>query len=144
LGVRAERELVRMLLHQRRFTEPAAERIGADMFADSAYRAIFSELVAADIDAPIDVIAAGLDEDATEVLQELLDESGGIDRAEETIEGSINMLLSRELGDRLSEIDRELPLADNDTQDKLIFEKKQLTTQLQALGRPRWKGFNRS
>jgi DNA primase len=144
LGVRAERELVRMLLHQRRFTEPAAERIGADMFADSAYRAIFSELVGAEIDAPIDVIAAGLDEDATEVLQELLDESGGLDRAEETIEGSINMLLSRELGDRLSEIDRELPLADNDTQDKLIFEKKQLTTQLQALGRPRWKGFNRS
>ena len=45
------------------------------------------------------------------MLQELLDENGGIDRAEETITGSINALLSREIAERMGEIDRLMPLA---------------------------------
>lgn len=143
LGVRAERELVRMLLHQRRFLDNAAERIGPDMFADPAYRSIFTELTSGDHDAPVDQIAAGLDEDATEVLQELMNENGGIDRAEESINGSINQLLSRELANRLSDIDRLLPLADADEKDRLIAEKKKLAGEMQALGRQRWKSFTR-
>lgn len=142
LGVRAERELVRMLLHQRRYADAAAERVGPDMFADPAYRAIFTELTTRDHEAPIDEIAAGLDEDATEVLQELMNENGGIDRAEESIDGSINNMLSREIAHRLGEIDRMLPLAGTDEQDDLIREKKRLAADMQALGRPRWKKFN--
>jgi DNA primase len=142
LGVRAERELVRMLLHQRRYVDAVAERVGPDMFADPAYRAIFTELTTRDHEATIDEIAAGLDEDATEVLQELMNENGGIDRAEESIDGSINNMLSREIDKRLAEIDRMLPLADADAQDDLIREKKRLAADMQALGRPRWKKFN--
>jgi DNA primase len=144
VGVRAERELVRMLLHQRRFVGTAAERIGPAMFADGAYGAIFSELASHDEDVPIDVVAAALDEDATQVLQELLNENGGLDRGDEIIDASINSMLSREIADRMSEIDRLLPLAPSEGKDDLIREKRKLAAEMQALGRPRWKSFNSS
>jgi DNA primase len=144
IGVRAERELVRMLLHHRRYVEPAAERIGADTFADPIYRILFTELAARDPDIPLDELAAGLDEESTEVLQELMNENGGLDRAEETVNGSINALLSRDISDRLREIDRLLPLADSDEKDRLIRDKTRLTVEMKALGRPRWKSFNSS
>ena len=142
LGVRAERELVRMLLHQRRYVEAVAERVGATSFTDPVYRIIFTELTSSEPDIPIDVLAESLDGEATSVLQELLDENGGIDHAEETITASINALLSREISDRLGEIDRLLPLASSDEKDNLIREKKRLAVEIQSLGRPRWKSFN--
>jgi DNA primase len=141
-GVRAERELVRVLLHQRRYIEAVAERIGADVFTDSAYRAIFNELVTREPDASVVDIAAVLDEEATEVLQELMNENGGLDRAEETVEAGINALLSRDIATRMTELDRLLPLADADQKDDLIREKRRLAIEMQALGRPRWKSFN--
>jgi len=87
-------------------------------------------------------LAESLDDEATGVLQELLDENGGLDRAEETITGSVNALLSREISDRMSEIDRLMPLASSDEKDDLIREKKRLAVEIKALGRPPWKSFN--
>ncbi|HTJ20993.1 MAG TPA: DNA primase [Gemmatimonadaceae bacterium] len=142
VGLRAERELIRALLHHRRYVEPAAERVGAETFADPAYRAIFHQLASHDSDTPIDELAAPLDADATFVLQELMEERGGMERVEETIEASINALLSRDIAERLSEIDRLLPFAANDEKDELILEKRRLAAEMQALGRPRWKHFN--
>ena len=142
VGVRAERELVRMLLHQRRYVDRAAERIGPDMFADPVYRAIFIELATQDHEATIDEIAANLDEEATQVLQELLDERGGLDRSEESIDGSIKSLLSREVAARMNEIDGLMSLADGDKWTELVAEKKRLQAEMAALGRQRWKGFN--
>ena len=144
VGVRAERELVRILLHHRRYVEPAAERIGPDTFADPVYRALFTELALREIDAPVDELADGLDEESTEVLQELMSETGGLDRAEETVNGSINALLSREISNRLRDIDRLLPLADSAAKDELIREKSRLAAEIAGLGRPRWKSFNSS
>jgi len=141
-GVRAERELVRMLLHQRRYVEAASERVGPELFTDYVYRTIFTELTSSDPDVPVDVLAESLDDEATGVLQELLDENGGLDRAEETITGSVNALLSREISDRMSEIDRLMPLASSDEKDDLIREKKRLAVEIKALGRPPWKSFN--
>lgn len=140
-AVRAERELVRMLLHQRRYLDGAAERIGPDMFADPVYRDIFSVLTAHEHDASVEAIAADLDEEATVVLQELLAEQGGLDRAEESVRGSINAMLAREIADRLSEIDRLLPVADGSAEDELILEKKKLLAEMQTFGRQRWKNF---
>lgn len=144
IAVRAERELVRLLLHQRRYVEASAERIGSAVFVDPAYRAIFEELVRDDPDRPVDELASALDEDATQLMQELLEENGGIDRADEIIDASINALLSREIASRMNEIDRILPLAPAEEKDDLIREKRKLAAEMQALGRPRWKGFNRS
>jgi hypothetical protein len=76
------------------------------------------------------------------VLQELIEERGGLERVEESIEAGINALLSRGIADRMSEIDRLLPLADSDEKDQLIREKRRLAAEMQALGRPRWKHFN--
>ena len=90
----------------------------------------------------LDEIAAGLDEQATAVLQELMNETGGLDRVQETVDASINALLARTIAARMRKIDRELPLADADEMDDLIREKQRLQLQIQTLGRPRWKGFS--
>jgi len=144
VGVRAERELVRMLVHQRRYIDGVVERIGPDLFIDPLYREIFMALTNGDHEATVDELAANLDEDTTQVLQELLDERGGLDRAEESIDGSTKQLLSREVAERMNEIDQLIALADDDGKNALIAEKQRLLAEMNALGRPRWKGFNTS
>jgi DNA primase len=144
LGVRAERELVRMLLHQRMYIESIGERVGADVFVDYVYRSIFAALVTLGPETSVEQLAQGLDQEATEVLQELLADSGGLERSDEVVGGSVNALLSRDLADRLGEIDRLLPLANDGEKDDLIREKTRLAGEMQVLGRPRWKSFGRT
>lgn len=141
-GVRAERELVRMLLHQRQFVEWAAERLDAESFYDPTYQRIYSELITRGPDVSIEELAGAIDTETADALQQLLSEPGGLDRAEETVIGSVNAIQAREADRRLAEIDQELPAADPAEQDKLIQEKKRLMSDIQALGSPRWKGFN--
>jgi hypothetical protein len=140
-GVRAEKELLRFLLVYRRYIEAAAERIGADSFSDPVYRQVFAELVA-DPERSVDELAAVLDEDAVVVLQELLDQPVMSDHAEAVIDGSINAIVARGIDERLREIDRLLPLASSDEKDDLIREKRRLASEMQALGRSRWKIFD--
>jgi hypothetical protein len=144
VGARAERELVRVMLHDRRYVEPIAERIGAESFVDPVYRTIFTELVTLGPDATIGEIAGSFDEETIGVLEELMAERGGLDRANEIVDGSLSALASRELDARLSAIDREMPLASPDEKDDLIREKEQLLRQMQALGRQRFKSFRAS
>ncbi|HEY9230408.1 MAG TPA: hypothetical protein VIP11_27395 [Gemmatimonadaceae bacterium] len=124
--------------------ESTAERVGAENFADETYRAIFIELAAHDADAGVEELAAALDEEATKELQDLIGETGGLDRVEETVEGSINAMLSRSIAARMTEIDRLLPLVESGEKDDLIREKRRLAGEINALGRPRWKNFNSS
>jgi DNA primase len=143
-GVRAERELVRMLLHQRTFVESVGERLAATQITDSAYRQIFAALVSRGPEVSVEEIARGLDEDATEVLQELLAESGGLERSDEVIEGTVNRLFARDKSKRLDEIDNLVPLAAGAQKDELIREKEQLLKEMKDLGHLRWKQFSRS
>ena len=143
-GARAERELLRVMLHDRRYVELVAERLGAESFSDETYRMIFSELVALGPEATIGEIAGGFDEDAIEVLEELVAEQGGLDRANEIVQGSVSAIASRGLDARLTDIDREMPLAAPDEKDDLIREKERLLKQMQALGRGRYKSFRTS
>jgi hypothetical protein len=76
------------------------------------------------------------------VLQELLEETGGLDRSDETVAGSMNALFARDIDDQLRQIDRDLPVTPVEGQDALIQEKKRLLLERQSLGRPRWKGYN--
>jgi DNA primase len=144
IGARAERELLRVMLHDRRYVAPIAERVGSESFADAVYRAIFIELVTLGPDATISEIAGTFDEETIEVLEELMAERGGLDRANEIVDGSLSAIASRELDARLNAIDREMPLAAADEKDGLIREKEQLLRQLQALGRGRYKSFRAS
>ena len=143
-GVRAERELLRVMLHDRRYVELVAERLGSASFRDQAYRTIFTELVALGAEATIGEIAGAFDEETIEVLEELLGEAGGLDRANEIVDGSVNAMASRDLDARLHAIDREMPLAAAEEKDDLIREKEQLLRQMQALGRGRFKSFRAS
>ena len=143
-GARAERELLRVMLHDRRYVELVAERLGAESFTDETYRMIFTELVALGPEATIGEIADGFDQEAIEVFEELLAEKGGLDRANEMVDGSINLMASRDLDARLIDIDREMPLAAPDEKDGLIREKEKLLKQMQALGRGRFKSFRTS
>ena len=144
LGVRAERELVRVLLHERRFVEVIGERIGPESFSDAVYRRIFTELMTLGPEATHGEIAGSFDEETIEVFEELLAERGGLDRAPEIAEGSLRSIMSRELDARLSEIDRVMPLAAADEKDALIREKERLLREMQALGRARFKSFRAS
>jgi DNA primase len=141
-GVRAERELVRMLLHQRQFVEWTAERVDVESFLDPTYQRLYSELITRGPDVTVEELAGAVDPETAEVLQQLLSEPGGLDRAEETVTGSVNSIQAREADLRLSEIDRELATAPPEEQDRLIQEKRRLMSDIQALGSPRWKGFN--
>lgn len=141
LGVRAERELVRLLLAYRRYVEATAERVAAEAFSDPVYREIFARL-SMDADQSVDELAAAFDEDVVAVLQELLDEPVSFDRIEEAIDANINALLARDISTRMSEIDRLAPLASDTQKDELNREKTRLAGELRALGRPRWKAFN--
>ena len=97
-----------------------------------------------DAEAPVDELALSLDDQAIEVMQQLLEETGGLDHAAETVDASINDFARRRIGARMTEIDRFLPLAGADEKDDLIREKRRLAAELQALGRPRWKTFTSS
>jgi len=143
-GTRAERELLRVMLHDRRYVELVAERLGGESFTDEIYRQIFMELVALGPDATVGEVAGGFDEEAIEVFEELMAESGGLDRANEVVEGSISAMAARNLDARLDEIDREMPLAAPDEKDDLIREKEKLLRQIRALGRGRFKSFRAS
>jgi hypothetical protein len=132
------------MLHDRRYVEPIAERVGAESFDDPVYRAIFTELVTLGPDATIGEIAGSFDEETIGILEELVAERGGLERSNELVEGSLSALESRRVDERLAEIDREMPLATPDEKDDLIREKEQLRREMQALGRPRFKSFRAS
>jgi len=141
LGVRAERELVRLLLAYRRYVETTAERVGAEAFTDPVYREIFTAL-SMDPDRAVDDLAASFEEDTVSVLQQLMDEPVSFDRIEEAIDASINRLVARDIAARMTEIDRLAPLATDSEKDELNREKTRLASELRALGQSRWKAFN--
>jgi DNA primase len=143
-GVRAigaERELVRVLLHRASYVEQVAERLGAESLHDPELRRIYSAIVEQGPDAAPDELAAVLDDDAVVAMQELLEEEGGLDRADEIVAGSLAALHERDLAVRMEEIDALMPLAAPDEKDVLTREKMQLSDELRALGSRRWKQF---
>jgi len=137
----AERELVRVLLHRPAYFEQVVERAGEESFRDPEMRRIFAAMVAHGADAGPDVFAEHLDGDAVVVMQELLEETGGLDRADETVTGSLSAMHERNLTERMSEIDREMPIASDSQKDELTKEKMSLTEELRRLGGQWWKKF---
>ncbi|MDB4882600.1 MAG: primase [Gemmatimonadetes bacterium] len=137
----AERELLRVLLHRASYFEQVIERVGEESFRDPDLRAIFASMVARGADAGPEALAEGLDGAAVELMQELLEEPGGMDHADEAIAGSLAAMHERELADRMTEIDRELPLATSEEKDELTREKMRLTEELRRLGGRWWKQF---
>lgn len=140
-AIGAERELVRVLLHRSSFVEQVTERVGADSIRDLLLRRIFAAIVEHGPDAAPDELAATLDDEAVVEMQALLEEEGGLDRAEEIVAGSLAALHERDLAGRMEEIDALMPLAGPDEKDELTLEKVRLSDELRALGSRRWKQF---
>ncbi|MDB4879007.1 MAG: hypothetical protein JWL60_453, partial [Gemmatimonadetes bacterium] len=143
-GVRtssAERQLVRVLLHRPEYFEPIIERVGAENFADGELRRIFAAIVEHGPEAGPDVLAAALDGDAVVVMQELLEETGGLDHSDETVRDSLAALHKGDLVRRLAEIDTLMPLADDLQKNAFSDEKVRLIKELKQFGGGPWKQF---
>ena len=142
-GLSAERELVRLLVHRRQHVEAVAERVGLDSFRHHRLASIFGRLVA-EPNVSLDVLAATLDEEAVATLNELAANDGGLDVPGRLIQDCVARLRERELGEEIDQIDRDLPLADDRDKDRLVSRKRELTTEINALGGHRWKPFGRA
>ncbi|MDQ6633961.1 MAG: hypothetical protein M3Z10_04310, partial [Gemmatimonadota bacterium] len=137
----AERELVRVLLHRPAYFEQVIERLGAESFRDPEMRRIFAAMLTHGPDAGFDVLAESLDGDAIVAMQELLEETGGLEHTDEAIAGSLAAMHERDLVGRMVEIDALMPLASSGEKDALTREKVQLRDELASLGGRHWKQF---
>jgi len=142
-GASAERELLRAMLAQRSRVDIIAERIGPDSFRDSRYRAIFAALLSAGDGAAMDEIAAMLDPEEIEVVESLVEDAAAIVDPQRTIDDSLAQLEVREMEDRVSEIDRLLPLASEREKETLDEERHKLVLQMRASGKMSFKAFRR-
>src|SRR5206468_595826 len=96
-SIGAERELVRVLLHRASYFEQVVERIGAESFRDGEMRSIFAAMVELGPDAGPEALSERLEPGPVEAMQELLDEPGGLEHADEAITGSLAAMHEREL-----------------------------------------------
>ncbi|MDQ3674097.1 MAG: DNA primase [Gemmatimonadota bacterium] len=140
-GASAERELVRAMLSVRTRVESIAEKLGDESFRDPHYRAIYRAMIEAGPDATIEVLASHLDEDAIATVEQLLAEDAMQIDPERTISDSLATLRSRDLDQRLSDIDRLVPLADSGQKDVLIAEKLEIMKELKGAGQKHYKAF---
>jgi hypothetical protein len=138
--VRAERELVRVLVHRRQNIERVAEQIGASDFRDDVLSQIFAALLD-HRDGPLDAIAAALDENVIATLDELAAADGGLEDPVRMIEDCIGVLKRRTIDDELYSIDRDMSLASDPEKDVLVRKKQDLMREFRELGGRRWKSF---
>jgi DNA primase len=140
-GASAERELVRAMLAVRTRVESIAEKLGDESFRDPHYRAIYRAMIEAGPDASIEELASHLDEHTIATVEQLLAEDAMQLDPERTISDSLATLRARDLDQRLSDIDRLLPLADTRQKDVLIAEKLEITKELKGAGQKHYKAF---
>ena len=145
-GASSERELVRSMLHRRAMVESVAERLGPESFRDPDYREIYEVLLRMGEDADLLEVAAGLSDEAAATMRDLFEEpvvdpEGRM--LEVSIDDCVGILRAREIEERLSEIDRELPLASDKQKDELLKEKKTLLDEFKHLGGKSYKRYRR-
>ena len=133
-GESAERELVRVMVHERGEVDALAERVDPADFQNPQLREIFQTLVKLGDEASIEDLSSALTSDAVEEMQALLEEPDALVDVRRTIDDSLTVLRRRDITTRMSEITRLLPLATGDEKDVLIVEKTKLQREMQALG----------
>ena len=143
-GESAERELVRVMVHERGEVDALAERIDPAEFRNAELREIFQTLVQLGDGATIEELASALSPAAVEEMQDLLEEPEALVDIRRTVDDSLATLRVREMETRLAEIDRLLPLAGGEEKDVLIGEKMKLRQDVQALGGKGFSHFGKS
>lgn len=145
-GSSAERELIRaMLPPDTARIEVIAEQIGPESFRDEHYRAIYEALIDSGDSGNLETIAAALEPDEIETMEELAaDKASQISSAGErekallnsgrAIADSIARLRARDISDRMTELDRIIPLASSEEKNTLMVEKEKLQDEIRELG----------
>jgi DNA primase len=141
----AEKELLRIMLLQPSRVETIAERIGPDGFRDPCYRSIFAALLSDGSSTTMDELAAKLDPEEIEVVESLIEDPLALGSdPQRTIDDSLAQLEVRDIEDRLSEIQRLLPLASEREKETLGEEQKKLAIQMRASGKGSFKAHRSS
>lgn len=136
----AEVWLVQLLLTQRQFLEPAGQRLHQDEFKDARLRAIFAGLLKAEGRHHLNPIADALPEHAMD-LYKYLESKPPMPNPQIVFERSVANLKVREIGEKLDDIEREMPLAADSEKNEILSRQAKLFNDLKALGGQRWKGF---
>jgi DNA primase len=133
-GAISERELIRVLLHRPAHFDRVIESVGPENFRDPELRAIFGAMARHGPDAGAGAFAPELSPEAIELLQDLLEEDGGLEHADAEIAGALARMRAREVRQQLYDLQRLLEIAAPDEQDRLLREKEALARELRSLG----------
>ena len=131
------------MLQLRSRVESVAERIGPDSFRDSRFRSIFAALLDADENASLEDLAPSLDPDSLAVAEDLMGNGADFADPQRTIDDCVTQLDVRDMEDRLTEIDRTLPLANDSEKELLHAERQKLVLRMRASGKMKFKAFRR-
>ena len=140
-----ERQLIRVVLHDRPSLEAVTEQLGPEDFDDPAFRDIYRAILAAPAGASAADVASKLQPDSIEVLAELQETPLGEGlNYQAIVEGGIAKLRGLGIRRRLGEIEREMAIASEEEKNRLISEKNRLNRELTALGGGTFKSFDRT
>ena len=143
-GESAERELVRVMLHERSEVDGLAEQIDPAEFRNAELREIFQTLVQLGDGIGIEELSSALTPTAVEEMQALLEEPDALVDLRRTIDDSLAKLRVRDIEVRMEEIDGMMKWAAGDEKDGLTAEKMKLQREKQALGGKGFQHFGKS
>jgi hypothetical protein len=127
-GLGPERQILLVLLRDRRLVERALERIGSGEFRDSSYRAIFEALA----DHPdLQGLPEGSPAEAVERFEALMRDPEDVEHTERTFQDTMSELEDRTLRARQAAMTEEIRSASSDD------EKLRLAKELEQLRRER-------
>ena len=133
--VAAERGLLLLILRDPTLVEQSVERgLDASHFREPGFRSIYVALQAAGPDRDPGSLVSSLGGPEADLLERLLEDSTEIMHPGDVYDEALRRLLNRDQLDRLSQIDRELELADEDQARRLLVEKAKIAKILREAG----------
>ncbi|MGH7569969.1 MAG: DNA primase, partial [Gemmatimonadales bacterium] len=131
----AEKTLLLLLLAGEPWKSRVVETMDPEEFEFGPYRQVF--------EAVVDDAVAALEEPASRALEQLRAEGVGGRDPDALFTRAVSWVEARRLEREVERLDREIPLARGDEQDRLVLEKQRLSTEMNAKY-PRYKITRRS
>jgi hypothetical protein len=117
---RRERDLLRLLVHERRFVETVVERFDPAQLTGAGHRALFDAL-AADPEADVAALAERLDGEAVALLERLQGEAGEVGVPEDTLERSLAFFAKDRLERENAALQSQMAVASEDEKTDLLL-----------------------
>jgi DNA primase len=141
-GWQSERELLRVLLHRAGAIDRVAEQVDRRQFRDARHSQIFGAILQYSDNVSPDVLAQRLPEHTVAHMQQLLSETGGLDRAVEIAHDSVSHIRERDVREQLDDLGEQLRLAAPEEKDEILRQIGSLSAQIR--GGRRWKSFTQT